>query len=572
MRSLLLVLLVAGIAAGRQSFDLAVYGGTAGGVATAVAGARNGLKTVLLNPGKHIGGMVSGGLSGTDVGRAEVIGGMALEFYWRAGQYYELDRHMQEIAWMPEPKVAETIMRSMLKDAGVTLIEEYRLRERAGVRKEGPRIIEITAENGSTIRAKVFADCSYEGDLMTQAKVSYTFGRESTVQYGESLAGVRAVTPIHQFAVDIPARGDDGKLLPEISAVPRGKAGSADKRIQAYNFRVIATDRPDNRVPWPKPENYDPKRYELLARYLTAMTQLLGSPLTLNEVGLIRVIPNGKVDLNNRGGFSTDYIGKNYGYPDGSYAERARIWRDHENYQKGFYYFLATDPRVPKPLQEEVRRYGLAKDEFADTGYWPNQLYIREGRRMVGDFVVTQKDLQTERTKPDVIGMGSYNSDSHNVQRFVNEKGFVENEGDVEVPVQPYQIPFRVLLPKKNEAANLLVPVCFSASHVAYSSLRMEPQYMILGHAAGVAAALAVRNGSAVQDVDVPALQKQLLAEGAVFEFGVESQRKALAAIRRMFQSDRQPRSPWSRPGVKTVARTSKALARPSGEPQTGLW
>ncbi|MEN6533860.1 MAG: FAD-dependent oxidoreductase, partial [Bryobacteraceae bacterium] len=308
---------------------------------------------------------------------------------------------------------------------------------------------------------------------------------------------------------------------------------------------------PENRIPWPKPDNYDPKRYELLARYLTAMTAFMGSPLTFNEVGLLRVIPNGKVDLNNRGGFSTDYIGKNYGYPDGTYAERERIWKDHEEYQKGFYYFLATDPRVPKPLQEEVLRYGLAKDEFVDTGNWPNQLYIREARRMVGDFVATQKDLQTERTKPDVIGMGSYNSDSHNLQRFVNDKGFVENEGDVQVPVRPYQIPYRVLLPKKSEAANLLVPVCFSASHIAYSSLRMEPQYMILGHAAGVAAALAVKNGSAVQDVDVPALQKQLLAEGAVFELGAEYQNKGLAAIRRMFQPARRGRAPWGRPAAK---------------------
>lgn len=551
MRTLLLVLLAAVSAAGQQSFDLAVYGGTAGGVMTAVAGARNGLKTVLVNPGKHIGGMVSGGLSGTDVGRREVIGGMSLEFYWRAGKHYDLGRHLQEIAWMPEPKVAEAIMRNMLRDAGVTLIEECPLREKTGVRKDGARIVEITAVNGSTIRAKVFADCSYEGDLMAQAKVSYTFGREGTSQYGESLAGVRAVTPSHQFAVDIPARDENGKLLPEISPDPRGEPGSADKRIQAYNFRVIATDRPENRVPWPKPDNYDPKRYELLARYLTAMTAFTGSPLTFNEVGLLRVVPNGKVDLNNRGGFSTDYIGKNYGYPDGTYAERDRIWKDHEEYQKGFYYFLATDPRVPKPLQEEVLRYGLAKDEFVDTGNWPNQLYIREARRMVGDFVATQKDLQTERTKPDVIGMGSYSSDSHNLQRFVNDKGFVENEGDVQVPVQPYQIPYRVLLPKKSEAANLLVPVCFSASHIAYSSLRMEPQYMILGHAAGVAAALAVKNGSAVQDVGVPALQKQLLAEGAVFELGAEYQNKGLAAIRRMFQPARRGRAPWGRPAVK---------------------
>ncbi|MEN6536400.1 MAG: FAD-dependent oxidoreductase, partial [Bryobacteraceae bacterium] len=429
MRTLLLVLLAAVSAAGQQSFDLAVYGGTAGGVMTAVAGARSGLKTVLLNPGKHIGGMVSGGLSGTDVGRREVIGGMSLEFYWRAGKHYDLDRHLQETAWMPEPKVAEAIMRDMLKDAGVTLIEEGPLREKTGVRKDGARIVEITAENGSTIRAKVFADCSYEGDLMAQAKVSYTFGREGISQYGESLAGVRAVTPSHQFAVDIPARDENGKLLPEISPDSRGEPGSADKRIQAYNFRVIATDRPENRIPWPKPDNYDPKRYELLARYLTAMTAFMGSPLTFNEVGLLRIIPNDKADLNNRGGFSTDYIGKNYGYPDGTYAERERIWKDHEEYQKGFYYFLATDPRVPKPLQEEVQRYGLAKDEFVDTGNWPNQLYIREARRMVGDFVATQKDLQSERTKSDVIGMGSYNSDSHNLQRFVNDKGFVENEG-----------------------------------------------------------------------------------------------------------------------------------------------
>jgi hypothetical protein len=545
-------LFLAAVSAPAHDFDLAVYGGTAAGVTTAVAGARSGLKTVLLNPGKHIGGMVSGGLSGTDVGKREVIGGMSLEFYCRAGRHYQLDRHLQEIGWMPEPKVAEAIMRSMLKEAGVVLMEEHRLREKNGVRKEGARIVEIVAENGSATRAKIFADCSYEGDLMAQAKVSYTVGREGVAQYGESLAGVRAVTPSHQFAVDIPARDENGALLPEVSAEPRGEPGSADKRVQAYNFRVIATTDPENRLPWPKPEGYDPQRYELLARYLAAMTRYMGSPLTFNEVGLFRVIPNNKVDLNNRGGFSTDYIGKNYGYPDGTYAERARIWKDHEDYQKGFYYFLANDPRVPQPLQEEVRRYGLAKDEFADTGHWPNQLYVREARRMVGEFVATQKDLQTERNKPDVIGMGSYNSDSHNVQRFVNAKGFVENEGNVEVPVQPYQIPYRVLLPKRAEAVNLLVPVCFSASHVAYSSLRMEPQYMILGHAAGAAAAIAVKTGSAVQDVNVGALQKQLVAEGAVFEHGAEFQAKALVAIRRILQPSRAVRrAPWARPAAK---------------------
>jgi hypothetical protein len=535
-----------------QEFDLVVYGGTAGGVMTAVSGARHGLKTVLLEPGNHVGGMVTGGLSGTDMGKGEVIGGMALEFYWRMGKHYEMDRHLQQVAWMPEPGAAEKVMREMLADAKVTVLFRHRLMEKTGVRKQGARVTEVVMENGARFRGKVFADCSYEGDLMAQAGVSYTYGREGQKDYGESLAGVLAHTRNHNFAVDLPARDANGKLLPEVSAEPRGEPGSGDKRIQAYNFRVIATKVAANRVPWPKPANYDPARYELLARYLTAMTGFMGRALTMNEVGLIRIIPNGKADLNNRGGFSTDYIGKNYAYPEGSYAVRARIWQEHVDYQQGFYYFLANDPRVPAALQAEAREWGLAKDEFVDTGHWPNQLYVREARRMTGGFVATQKDLQTERTKPDVIGMGSYNSDSHNVQRHISPEGFVVNEGNVEVPVQPYQIPYRVLIPKAGEAENLLVPVCFSASHVAYSSLRMEPQYMILGHAAGVAAALAVKNGVSVQAVPIAALQKTLLEEGGIFEQGVEIQLKALARIRARFQPATPPgKAPWARPEPK---------------------
>lgn len=551
MRTLVFLFAAASMSA-QSSYDLVVYGGTAAGVATAVSGARQGLKTVLLEPGNHVGGMVSGGLSGTDVGRREVIGGMGLEFYFRAGRHYKLERHLQELAWMPEPHVAESMMREMLKEAGVTLLERHRLREKDGVSRQGSRISEIVTENGARFQGKIFADASYEGDLMAQAKITYTVGRESVSRYGESLAGVRAVTESHQFAVDIPARDGSGKLLPEVSSEPRGEPGAGDKRVQAYNFRVIATNVPENRLPWPKPAGYDPKRYELLALYLSAMTKYMGRPLTFNEVGLLRIIPNGKADLNNRGGFSTDYIGKNYGYPDGTYAERQRIWKDHEDYQKSFYYFLANDPRVPKELQEEVRSYGLPKDEYQDTGHWPHQLYIREGRRMVSDFVATQKDLQTERTKPDFIGMGSYNSDSHNVQRFVNAQGFVENEGDVQVPVQPYQIPYRVLVPKKSEALNLLVPVCFSASHIAYSSMRMEPQYMILGHAAGIAAALSIQNGAAVQDVNIGELQKRLKDEGGVFEYGIEYHNQGLAAIRKRFAPlPRKGPAPWARPTKK---------------------
>ena len=552
MRTLAVLVLVLISASAQQSFDLVVYGGTAGGVMTAVSGARQGLKVALVSPGNHIGGMVSGGLSATDVGRREVIGGLSLEFYYRVGRHYGLDRHLQDLAWLPEPKVAESILRAMLKESGVTVVENHRLREKTGVRKDGVRIVEITTENGDRFQGKVFADASYEGDLMAQAGVKYTFGRESVSQYGEALAGVRAVTPSHQFPIDIPARDEKGKLLPEVSAEPRGEPGSADKRIQAYNFRVIATDVAANRLPWPKPSNYDPGRYELLLRYIKGMEAYLGRTMDFIDVSSTGRIPNGKADLNNRGGFSTDYIGKNYTYPDGSYAERERIWKDHEDYQKGFYYFLANDPRLPELMRRTAREWGLSKDEFVDTGNWPHQLYVREARRMVGEYVSIQKDLQIELTKPDVIGLGSYASDSHNLQRIVNEKGFVENEGDVQVGVRPYQIAYRSLTPRRAESANLLVPVCFSASHVAYSSMRMEPQYMIIGHASGVAAALAIKKGVAVQDIPVAELQKTLLAEGAVFEHGIEHHNRALAIIRQRYRLPaRGGPAPWARPATK---------------------
>ena len=522
------------IAPGRaaESYDVVVYGGTAGGVMTAVSGAREGLRVVLLEPQGHLGGMVSGGLSRTDVGRREVIGGMALEFYWRAGRYYEMHRYLQDIAWLPEPKVAESIFKDMVKEAGVDVRYRHRLREKTGVRKEGLRIVEITMENGNSFQGRIFADCTYEGDLMAQAGVSYTWGREGVSQYGEDLAGVREKTPYHQFAVDIPARDENGKLLPEISPNPPGEIGSADRKVQAYNFRLILTDDPSNQVPFPKPADFDPNRYKLLARMLKAMAKE-GRELRVNNVTGPGPIPNRKADFNNNGGFSTDYIGKNYDYPDGSYKRREEIWRDHENYVKGFFYFLAHDPQVPADLQKDVNRWGLAKDEFTDNGSFPNQMYIREARRMVGDFVVTQKDLLTELTKTDPIGMGSYNSDSHNIQRVIGLNGMVVNEGDVQVAVKPYQIPYRVMLPKRAEAANLLVPVCFSASHVAYSSLRMEPQYMIIGQAAGVAAAMAVKNSKPIQEIDVAALGARLREQGALMEQDVRSQLQVIAGFAR---------------------------------------
>ncbi|MDX2152779.1 MAG: FAD-dependent oxidoreductase [Bryobacteraceae bacterium] len=512
-------------------YDLVVYGATAGGMATAVAGARHGLKTVLLEPGRHVGGMATGGLSRTDTGTREVIGGLALEFYYHVGNEYDIRRFKNPVAWFYEPKTGEKVMRAMLAEAGVTLVENRRVREKDGVVKQGRRITEIVLENGDRFRGKVFADCTYEGDVMAQAGVSYTYGRESQQQYNEPLAGVREKTPYHQFLIDVPALDAAGKPLPEITAEKPGAPGTADKGIQAYNFRIVATNVAANRIPWPPPQGYSASRYELLARYLDAFVKARKRSPVFHELTLIAPIPNGKADFNNNGPFSTDWIGKNYGYPEGSYAERALLWQEHINYIQGFYYFLANDARVPADLRKEVNEWGLCKDEFADTGHWPHQLYVREARRMVGDFVVTQKDLQTDLTKQDVIGMGSYNSDSHNIRRFVNDRGMAENEGDMQVAVKPYQIPYRVLLPKRAEAENFVNPVTFSASHVAYSSLRMEPQYMILGHAAGVAAWLALRDGKPLQDVSVTELQKVLLDEAAVFEYVRTPQQDAMQKI-----------------------------------------
>ena len=522
MRILLFLALAAAsstaAAAQQNQYDLVVYGGTAGGVMTAISAAHEGLHVLLLEPGRHIGGMATGGLSRTDFGKKEVIGGLALEFYWRVGLKYGVNRFADEVAWYYEPHVGEQVLHEMLEQAHVTVRLGERLREKNGVEKQGSIIAAIATDLGA-YRARFFADCSYEGDLMAQAGISYTWGRESKSQYGETLAGVHERTPLHQFVVPVSAYESNRQLLPEVSPNPGTPLGSADKKVQSYNFRMILSDDPGNQVPFPKPARYDPHRYELLARLLKTTVEKMGVAPGLHQVTLIAPIPNHKADFNNQGAFSTDYIGASWEYPNGTYAKRAAIWQAHIDYTKGFFYFLAHDPRVPRSLHDEVNHWGLAKDEFQDTNHWPHQLYIREARRMVSDFVMTQKDLQTDVAKPDPIGMGSYNSDSHNVQRFVTSAGYAENEGDVQVPVAPYQIPYRIIVPKRSEATNLLVPVCFSASHVAYSSLRMEPQYMIIGQGAGVAAAIALRDGKDVQDIDTRQLTQELMQQGAVMEY-----------------------------------------------------
>lgn len=486
-----------------RHYDLVVYGASAGGTIMAISAANEGLSVVLLEPRRYVGGLVSGGLGATDFGNKSVIGGMSREFFIRTGRHYG-----EPLAWYFEPHVAEQVFRTWLAEAKVPVLFEHRLDQ---VEKAGNRIRLIRMENGATFTAKVFADCTYEGDLMARAGVSYTFGREGMDQYGESLAGRREKCEYHQFKAAVSPYDKDGRLLPCVYGGDPGEIGQADKKVQAYNFRICMSNRKENQVPFPKPKNYDPYRYELLKRYLQAEPNL-----TLEKIISIKMMPNGKTDVNNNGAFSTDHIGASWEYPEADYKQRQKIWDDHVSYVQGFFYFVANDPSVPKHIQDELNKWGLAKDEFLDTGHWPNQLYIREARRMVGRYVMKQGDLQTDRTKPDSIGMGSYNSDSHHVQRIPTPDGAVINEGDMQVPVKPYEIAYRSLLPKEGECENLLVPVCFSASHVAYSSMRMEPQYMIMGHAGGLAAAWAVRHDASVGAVDIAWLQKRLREQGQV--------------------------------------------------------
>lgn len=508
--------------AGRRAFaaggayDVLIYGATASGVAAAVAAARQGARVALVEPGAHLGGMVSGGLGHTDTGREETIGGLSLEFFKRVGRHYH-----QPVTWDFEPHVAEDVFKTMAREAKVSVVYNTRLRGHGAVQKKSGRISSVTMESGDAFAAQVFIDATYEGDLMAQSGVTYTWGREGRDQYGESFAGVQADRRYagHWFEVPVPAYGPHHKLLPNVNHGPRGKAGADDKKVQAYNFRMCLTKDKGNQAPIPRPLNYDPHDYELLARLIAATTKAKNRVPPLNELMIISPLPNGKTDINNLGAFSTDYIGRNWDYPTAGYNRRGKSRREHADYTAGFFYFLGHDHRVPKELRDEMLEWGLAADEFTDTGNWPFQLYVRESRRMVGEYVMVQRDIETDLAKPDPIGMGSYNTDSHNVQRYVDEKGNAQNEGDVEVPTIPFQIPYRVLLPRGDQCRNLLVPVCASASHVGYGALRLEPVYMIMGEAAGVAATLAADKHQAVQAVDPGALAKELIKGGAVMKW-----------------------------------------------------
>lgn len=480
----------------------------------AVQAARAGQKVVLTEDSNHVGGMTSGGLSQTDIGNKAAIGGLAREFYRRMGRHYGSNE-----TWKLEPGVAEGVFRDMLGEAKVPVYFHEHLKS---VEKNGARITAITMEDGKIFRAKMYIDASYEGDLMAAAKVSYFVGREPNSTYGETLDGIRAQTPKHQFtvAVDPYVRPGDpaSGLLALIQDQPPGTAGAGDKSVQAYNFRLCLTQNPTNKIPIDPPAQYDPAQYELLARYLEALVAAGKTP-RLGQFMDIQPMPNGKTDINNNGPFSTDFIGENYRYPEADGAERARIRQAHEDYTRGFLRFLADDARVPAALRAEMRSWGLCKDEFKDTGGWPHQLYIREARRMISDYVMTENNCRHSLAVPDAIGLAAYTMDSHNCRRIVRD-GRVENEGDVQVGgFPPYPISYRALTPKAGQCGNLLVPVCLSASHIAYGSIRMEPVFMVLGQSAAMAAALAIEEGVAVQGIQYGELRRRLLAAGQVLEW-----------------------------------------------------
>lgn len=477
--------------------DLVVYGATPAGLAAAVQMRRLGGSVLVLEPSRHVGGMTTSGLGASDVGNDSAIGGIAAEFFRAVGGHTFA------------PHQASAAFAAMLEAEKVRVVLGVRLRS---VEKRHDRITRLVATDGTTYAGRMFLDAGYEGDLMAAAGVSFTTGREGNDQYDETLNGVQHLDRI-QFDRRVdpylrpgsPASG----LLPGISAATLAPNGTADDSIQAYNFRMCLT-RAENRIRFTKPEDYDPLRYELLLRYLHAGNR--GPFFTTAQMG------HGKTDSNNRGAVSTDLIGGSQGYPTGTYAERERIVADHRAYQQGFLWFLANDPRVPEPVRRSVGSWGLAADEFTATDGWPPQLYVREARRMVSDYVMTEHDCLGAVHASDSVGLASYWMDSHNCRRLVVD-GAVTNEGNVQARVlAPYPVSYRAIVPRAAECTNLLVPVALSASHIAYGSIRMEPVFMILGQSAATAAHLALRTGSSVQKVSVTALQRQLRADRQYLE------------------------------------------------------
>lgn len=526
-----------------EDADIIIYGGTSAAITAAVQAKKSGKSVIVVSPDTHLGGLSSGGLGFTDTGDKSVIGGLARDFYhrvymsyqdsatWRWQKQAEYGNKGQgtpaidgdaRTMWIFEPHVAEKVFEDYAKEFALDIRRnEWLDREKGVVKKEG-KIVSITMLSGKTFRGKMFIDATYEGDLMAAAGVSYHVGREAMSKYGEKWNGIQTgvLHHAHYFKSNIspykiPGDSTSG-LLFGVSAANPGKYGEGDNKVQAYCFRMCLSNHPDNRIPFAKPANYNAANYELLARVYAS-----GWRETFQKYD---PIPNRKTDTNNHGPFSTDFIGMNYDYPEASYERRKEIIKEHADYQQGLMYFLANDPRVPEEVRREMAQWGLAKDEFKDNGGWPHQIYVREARRMVGSYVMTEHDTFSDREIKDPVGMGSYALDSHNAQRYIKPDGFVQNEGDIGVSPKrgPYQIAYGALIPQEGECSNLLVPVCVSSSHIAFGSIRMEPVFMILGQSASLAASLAIDKGVSVQKVAYADLEKQLREEKQVLEKAIQ--------------------------------------------------
>lgn len=519
--------------------DIIVYGGTSGAVTAAIQAKKMGKSVIMVSPDIHLGGLTSGGLGWTDTGKKEVIGGLSREFYQRVYEKYQADSAWNwedqsdfgnrgqgtpaidgdlRTMWIFEPHVAEEVFEEWVKELGIEIYRDEWLDRETGVTVQDGKITAIRTLSGKEFKGRMFIDATYEGDLMAAAGVSYHVGREANSVYDEEWNGIQTGVYHHRHhfkALDQPIDpylipGDPSSgLIPKISGDDPGVKGEGDDKIQAYCFRVCMSNHPTNRIPFPRPENYDSTQYELLVRiFETGWTEWFDK---------FDMIPNRKTDTNNHGPFSSDNIGMNYDYPEASYERRKEIIKEHEDYQKGLLYFVANDPRVPKEVQEEFQKWGLAKDEFNDNGNWPHQIYVREARRMIGKYVMTENELLQKKPTPESIGMGSYTIDSHNIQRYVDENGYVQNEGDIGVSLpEPYKIALGAILPKKEEIKNLVVPIAVSCSHIAFGSIRMEPVFMILGQSGATAAVMALDKGVSVQDLPYENLKAQLIKDGQV--------------------------------------------------------
>lgn len=522
-----------------DEYDIVIYGATSAGVIAGYTGKQMGKSVLIINPNEHIGGLTSGGLGQTDIGNKHAVTGISREFYRKLGKVYGTFEQ-----WTFEPKEAEKLFRQYLEKADVQVIVNKRIArvEKNGTAIESVTIVNTLGDPGAerTIRGKVFIDATYEGDLMPLAGVSYFVGREDNSVYSETLSGFQLPeyhkkSGFHQFPDGVspykisgdPASG----LVWGISDASATPTGSGDKLVQAYNFRICLTDSVENQVPITRPENYDSTKYELLARLIEAQPSMRA----INQYFIWSPMPKRKTDINNRGGFSTDMIGHSHNWAEASHEERKKIYDEHYDYTKGLLYFMKTDPRVPDTLRNYVANWGYPKDEYTGTGHWTPQIYVREGRRLVGEYVMTERNCRSEEIVEDGIGMAAYTMDSHNTQRIV-VNGMVKNEGNVEVGgFPPYPISYRALLPKRSECSNLLVPVGLSSSHIAFGSIRMEPVFMVLGQSAAVAASMAIDGKTGVQDVDVKAVQKELrenpLADGSPAEIVVDDSDAARVTV-----------------------------------------